>query len=72
VAVEDDAIRATALARDQTSDKTQVTAGEIGVWEHHDYGDVTVLYKGGIMIRRADCVDDTGGHGMTRWCTRSA
>jgi hypothetical protein len=40
VAVEDDAIRATALARDQTGDQTQVTAGEIGAWEHHDYGDV--------------------------------
>jgi hypothetical protein len=41
VAVEDDATRATASARDQTGDQTQVTVGEIGAWEHHDYGDVT-------------------------------
>jgi hypothetical protein len=38
VVVEDDAIRATASAQDQTDDQTQVTAREIGAWEHHDYG----------------------------------
>jgi hypothetical protein len=45
VAVEDDAIRAAASARDQTGDQTQVTTGEIGAWEHHDNNDVTGAVK---------------------------
>jgi hypothetical protein len=36
VVVEDNAIRVAASARNQTGDQTQVTAGEIGAWEHHD------------------------------------